>query len=33
VICYLADWASLRSAVWSLGFVATFVLFVTPLLG
>jgi uncharacterized MAPEG superfamily protein len=33
VVCYLADWASLRSAVWSLGFLATFALFVTPLLG
>jgi uncharacterized MAPEG superfamily protein len=32
VICYLADWASLRSAVWSLGFLATFALFAAPLL-
>ena len=31
VVCYLADWASLRSTVWGLGFLATFALFVTPL--
>ena len=31
VICYLAGWASLRSAVWSVGFLLTFALFVTPL--
>ena len=33
VICYLADWASLRSAVWSVGFLLTFALFLTPLFG
>ena len=33
VICYLADWASLRSAVWSVGFLLTLALFLTPLLG
>jgi uncharacterized MAPEG superfamily protein len=33
VICYLADWASLRSVVWTLGFLATFLLFISPLLG
>jgi uncharacterized MAPEG superfamily protein len=32
VICYLADWASLRSAVWTIGFLATLLLFVSPLL-
>jgi uncharacterized MAPEG superfamily protein len=32
VICYLADWASLRSAVWSVGFLVNFALFLTPLL-
>ena len=31
VFCYLADWASLRSAVWSVGFLVTFALFVSPL--
>ena len=31
VICYLADWASLRSAVWSVGFLVTFALFLAPL--
>jgi len=31
VTCYLADWASLRSAVWSVGFLLTFALFLTPL--
>jgi uncharacterized MAPEG superfamily protein len=30
VICYLADWATLRSAVWSVGFLLTFALFLTP---
>jgi uncharacterized MAPEG superfamily protein len=33
VVCYLADWASIRSAVWSVGFLLTFALFVAPLLG
>ena len=33
VICYLADRALLRSAVWSVGFLLTFALFLTPLLG
>jgi len=33
VICYLADRASLRSAVWSVGFLLTFALFLTPLFG
>jgi uncharacterized MAPEG superfamily protein len=32
VACYLADWSSLRSAVWSVGFLATFAIFLTPLL-
>ena len=32
VICYLADWASLRSAVWTVGFAVTFALFLTPLM-
>jgi len=32
VICYLADWAFLRSAVWTVGFLVTFALFLTPLL-
>lgn len=30
-ICYLADWALLRSAVWTFGFLVTFALFITPL--
>jgi uncharacterized MAPEG superfamily protein len=30
VICYLADWASLRSAVWTVGFLATLALFLAP---
>jgi uncharacterized MAPEG superfamily protein len=29
--CYLADLASLRSAVWTVGWVATFGLFLSPL--
>jgi uncharacterized MAPEG superfamily protein len=29
--CYLADLASLRSAVWMVGWVATFGLFLSPL--
>jgi uncharacterized MAPEG superfamily protein len=33
VTCYLADWASLRSAVWTIGFVVTFALFLTPVFG
>ena len=33
VTCYLADWATLRSAVWSVGFLVTFALFLSPLLG
>jgi uncharacterized MAPEG superfamily protein len=32
VACYLADLAALRSAVWTVGFLATFGLFVSPLL-
>jgi uncharacterized MAPEG superfamily protein len=31
VICYLLDWAVLRSAVWTFGFLVTFALFLTPL--
>ena len=33
VIFYLADWASFRSAVWSVGFLLTFALFLAPLFG
>ena len=33
VICYVSDRASLRSAVWTLGFLLTFALFLTPLVG
>jgi uncharacterized MAPEG superfamily protein len=33
IICYLSDWASLRSAVWTVGFLVTLALFLTPLLG
>ncbi len=29
--CYLADWSMPRSSVWSVGFLATFGLFVSPL--
>ncbi len=32
VACYLADLAALRSAVWTVGFLATLGLFVSPLL-
>lgn len=32
VACYLADWSTLRSTVWSIGFLATFGLFLSPLL-
>ena len=32
VTCYLADLATLRSAVWSIGFLATLGIFVSPLL-
>jgi len=32
VICYLADWALLRSGVWTVGFLVTFALFLTTLL-
>lgn len=32
VACYLADWSSLRSTVWGVGFLATFGLFLSPLL-
>jgi uncharacterized MAPEG superfamily protein len=31
LVCYLADWPSLRSAVWSVGFLLTLALFLTPL--
>ncbi len=31
VICYIADWAMLRSVVWTVGFLVTFALFLTPL--
>jgi uncharacterized MAPEG superfamily protein len=33
VTCYLADWASLRSAVWTVGFLVTLALFLTPAVG
>jgi len=29
-ICYLADWAAIRSLVWTVGFVITIALFVQP---
>jgi uncharacterized MAPEG superfamily protein len=32
IVCYLADWATVRSVVWSVGFLATLALFATPLL-
>ena len=32
VICYLADWASLRSVVWTVGFLVTFAIFLTPVI-
>ena len=32
VACYLADLATLRSAVWAVGFLATLGLFISPLL-
>lgn len=31
VACYLADWSTLRSTVWSVGFLVTFGLFISPL--
>ena len=32
VLCYVADWPSLRSTVWSVGWIATLGLFISPLL-
>jgi uncharacterized MAPEG superfamily protein len=32
VVCYLADLATLRSLVWTVGFLSTLVLFISPVL-
>lgn len=30
LVCYLADWATLRSLVWTAGYICTIALFVAP---